>query len=129
MGAIVGGVVGGIGGAILLGVLAFLFVRHRNNNEESEDEEEFYDKPSGLSSVGGSSRSKKKTPSPLDMPMSNPFTDPTESAAAAGGGNNAGLVDPRLNPIMMGRRRLSDGSLADETDYSRKVLQVANPDA
>jgi cell wall integrity and stress response component len=128
VGAIVGGVVGGVGGAILLGVLAFFFIRHRNSHEESEDEEEFYDKPSGLSSVGGTSRSRsKKTLSPLDMPMSNPFTDPTDTAAA-GGGNNAGLVDPRLNPIMMGRRRLSDGSLADETDYSRKVLQVANPD-
>lgn len=123
-----GGVVGGVGGAILLGVLAFFFIRHRNSHEESEDEEEFYDKPSGLSSVGGTSRSRsKKTLSPLDMPMSNPFTGPTDTAAA-GGGNNAGLVDPRLNPIMMGRRRLSDGSLADETDYSRKVLQVANPD-
>ena len=29
---------------------------------------------------------------------------------------------------MMGRRRLSEGSLVDEADYSRKVLQVANPD-
>lgn len=128
VGPIVGGVVGGVGGAILLAVLAFLFIRHRNSTDESEDEEEFYDKPSGLSSSDSSRSKKNKALSPLDMPMSNPFTDPSEATVAAGGGNNSGLVDPRLNPIMMGRRRLSDGSLADETDYSRKVLQVANPD-
>ncbi len=29
---------------------------------------------------------------------------------------------------MLGNRRLSEGTLADEADYSRKVLRVANPD-
>lgn len=37
-------------------------------------------------------------------------------------------VDQRLNPAMLGERRISDGSLADEQDYSRKILRVANPD-
>ncbi|KAA8916972.1 hypothetical protein TRICI_000870 [Trichomonascus ciferrii] len=37
-------------------------------------------------------------------------------------------VDQRLNPAMLGERRISDGSLADEQDYSRKILRVTNPD-
>ncbi len=36
--------------------------------------------------------------------------------------------DDRLNPKMLGTRRLSQGTLADEADYSRKILRVANPD-
>lgn len=37
-------------------------------------------------------------------------------------------VDQRLNPVMLGERRFSEGSLADDRDYSRKILRVANPD-
>lgn len=37
-------------------------------------------------------------------------------------------IDQRLNPVMLGERRLSEGSLADDRDYSRKILRVANPD-
>lgn len=37
-------------------------------------------------------------------------------------------IDQRLNPVMLGERRLSEGSIADERDYSRKILRVANPD-
>lgn len=36
--------------------------------------------------------------------------------------------DKEADKILLGRRRLSDGSLADATDYSMKVLRVANPD-
>lgn len=124
VGAIVGGVVGGAAGGAVLGLLAFFFVKRRNH-DDSDDEEEYLDKPAGMLR-GSSSKSKTKAQSPLDMPVTNPFTDPTE-----GNNNNktnSGLVDPRLNPIMMGRRRLSEGSLADEADYSRKILQVTNPD-
>jgi cell wall integrity and stress response component len=49
--------------------------------------------------------------------MSNPFLTKEEL-----------MVDQRLNPVMLGRRRISEGSLADEADYSRKILRVANPD-
>lgn len=54
--------------------------------------------------------------------------------AAAGGSANDSMgpdfiqVDQRLNPVMVGERRISLGSLADAADYSRKVLRVANPD-
>lgn len=131
VGAIAGGVVGGVvGGVLVFGLIFFCWRRHANSDDE-DDEEITLDKPSVLSRANGSSKSKSKVNglSLLDRPMSNPFSDPLESsAAAAGGSNDQGLVDPRLNPMMMGRRRLSDNSLADEADYSRKILQVANPD-
>jgi len=37
--------------------------------------------------------------------------------------------DSRLDPSMMFQRRLSDGSIRDNEDYSRRILKVANPDA
>jgi cell wall integrity and stress response component len=126
VGPIVGGVVGGVAGIVIVSLIAFFLVRKRRQDED-HDEEEFYDKPE--MARGGTNKLKRNKPaSPLDRPMSNPFTDPSEAMVAAGGGK-LGLVDPRLNPMMMGRRRLSEGSLADETDYSRKILQVANPDS
>lgn len=125
VGPIVGGVVGGVAAIVIVSLIAFFLVRKRRQDED-HDEEEFYDKPE--MARGGTNKLKRNKPaSPLDRPMSNPFTDPSEAMVAAGGGK-LGLVDPRLNPMMMGRRRLSEGSLADETDYSRKILQVANPD-
>lgn len=41
--------------------------------------------------------------------------------------NHAG-PDARLDPEAMVNRRLSDGSIADEQDYSRRILKVTNPD-
>lgn len=38
------------------------------------------------------------------------------------------LMDPRLNPAMLGDPRISIASLADARDYSRQVLTVTNPD-
>jgi len=38
------------------------------------------------------------------------------------------VVDPRLNPTMLGDPRISIASLADARDYSRQVLTVTNPD-
>ena len=186
VGAIAGGVVGGVVGALLLAGVAIFFIRKRRSQDDYDDydEEGFYnEKPvtgggfgAGAGAAGGIGGSisrtvgshkgsrknnKQKQPSPLDMPMVNPFQHPDDelvlnntsstttgnpsirqyqvnggaiagagagAGAAAGGANE--FVDPRLNPIMMGRKRLSDGSLADEAtaDYTRKVLQVANPD-
>lgn len=36
-------------------------------------------------------------------------------------------MDHRLEPVML-KRRLSDGSIADNEDYSRRILKVTNPD-
>lgn len=129
-GAIVGGVVGGVAAAVLVAVGIFLFVRLRRSSDD--DDEEFYEKGSGTLGRGpGTGRSKKGAAfdSALDMPMANPFAHPTDEFAdkrmskmTAGG-----HTDPRLNPVMVGRRRLLEGSLADETDYLRKMLAVANP--
>lgn len=142
VGPIVGGVVGGLAGVAIIVALIFFFIRRRNYEDEDE-EEEFYDKNNSgtLGGIGlgrggtGKSSRRTKNPLPLDMPMSNPFDHPSDALADSNmnklnGGfkNSVDLADPRLNPIMMGRRRLSEGSLADEADYSRKILQVANPD-
>ncbi|KAF1351981.1 hypothetical protein BDV97DRAFT_136047 [Delphinella strobiligena] len=45
------------------------------------------------------------------------------SVRSVSGGNDA-----RLDPEAMMARRLSDGSIADEQDYSRRILKVTNPD-
>ncbi|KAM9917420.1 hypothetical protein OXX59_009352 [Metschnikowia pulcherrima] len=126
---IVGGVVGGVA-ALAIGLAILFFIRRRNSKDD-DDEEDFYKKGSaGSAGSGGVARAKSnKFNSVFDMPMANPFEHPSDvvsekraSSAAAGE-----LTDPRLNPVMMGRRRLSEGSLADEADYSRKILSVANP--
>ncbi|KAF8461046.1 hypothetical protein BDZ91DRAFT_798308 [Kalaharituber pfeilii] len=36
-------------------------------------------------------------------------------------------TDLRLDPVMI-QRRMSDGSIADNQDYSRRILKVTNPD-
>lgn len=113
----------------LIAVGVFFFMRRRNDDDE--DEEEFYEKGSGASNtLGGTGGSRKnKFNSAFDMPMSNPFAHPTDEFADKRSSKmtEGELTDPRLNPAMVGRRRLSEGSLADETDYSRKILAVANP--
>lgn len=42
-----------------------------------------------------------------------------------GGGHSSGgsVTDARLDPIMA-QRRMSDGSIADNEDYSRRILRV-----
>lgn len=126
VGAIAGGVVGGVVGLICIALAIFIFIRHKRRGEDSDDEE-FFEKGSnsGLSRGNGTAKSKKYN-SAFDMPMANPFSDEFADKRASKMTTN-GLADPRLNPAIVGRRRLSDGSLADETDYSRKVLAVANP--
>ncbi|EGW31638.1 uncharacterized protein SPAPADRAFT_62249 [Spathaspora passalidarum NRRL Y-27907] len=121
VGAIAGGVVGGVLGAGLIGALIVLWLKKRNDDDDYDEEEFFEQKP--MSRHHGSTRGTRRNKNPLDMPMSNPFVDPHERT------NESAFVDPRVNPIMMGRRRLSEGSLVDAADYSRKVLQVANPDS
>lgn len=38
------------------------------------------------------------------------------------------MNDSRLDPRTMVERRLSQGSMFDNVDYSRKILKVTNPD-
>jgi cell wall integrity and stress response component len=122
----VGGVVGGVVGVVLIAAAIFFFLKKRNSDDD-DDEKDFvggFDQPS----FGGNrNNSKKGVASPLDMPMTNPFDHPNDSNPL-GVNSRDGMVDPRLNPVMMGRKRLSEGSLADDTDYSRKILHVANPE-
>lgn len=132
IGPIVGGVVGGVAGVVIIALLVFFFLKRRRQQEDEEDEEEYFDKPIGGVQNGsinrkyGTNKLKKSIKTNgLEMPMTNPFTHPSDNLHDSKGE----LVDPRLNPVMLGRRRLSEGSLADETDYSRKILQVANPDS
>ncbi|KAI5952881.1 hypothetical protein KGF54_003748 [Candida jiufengensis] len=127
--------------------------KNKNSNKSYYNNANFTNNNNGNNLGSGSNgsfkysrKNSKKTNntkiSPLDMPMVNPFQHPNDdlvSGSKSGNRNslfglgrlktsNGGFIDPRLNPIMMGRRRLSEGSLADEADYSRKVLQVANPE-
>ncbi|KAL6452831.1 SLG1 Protein SLG1 [Candida maltosa Xu316] len=126
VGTIVGGVIGGVAGLAI--IVVGLFFCWRSKSEDDDDEEEFFDKPVGRAPIGSKTGSRRGQPSPLDMPMTNPFQHPEDDLVRNNSMQKNGFVDPRLNPIMMGRRRLSEGSLADEADYSRKVLQIANPD-
>lgn len=51
------------------------------------------------------------------------------SSFVAGGkpGSSAGAShDTRLDPVIMTQRRMSDGSIADNQDYSRRILKVTN---
>jgi len=36
------------------------------------------------------------------------------------------FTDTRLDPVVMSQRRMSDGSIADNQDYSRRILKVTN---
>lgn len=120
--------VGGLAAVALIGLGVFFFMRRRNDDD---DDEEFYDKgAAGVTRGTGTGKSKNsKFNSAFDMPLANPFVHPSDDSAdkRMSRMTQAGLADPRLNPAMMGRRRLSEGSLADETDYSRKILAVSNP--
>lgn len=104
IGPVVGGVVGGVGLIALVSVL-FFFLRRRSSKSRDAElaDSAYYD-------------AIKRDNSTVARPLSNPFLSKEE------------FTDQRLNPVMLGRRRISEGSLADEADYSRKILRVANPD-
>lgn len=42
--------------------------------------------------------------------------------------SSCSMSDSRLEPSVMMQRRQSDGSIADNQDYSRRILKVTNPD-
>jgi len=41
-------------------------------------------------------------------------------------GGASSFTDTRLDPTVMAQRRMSDGSIADNQDYSRRILKVTN---
>lgn len=43
-----------------------------------------------------------------------------------GGKYGGPVTDTRLDPAAMATRRMSDGSIADNQDYSRRILKVTN---
>ncbi|KAL8650085.1 MAG: hypothetical protein Q9226_005291 [Calogaya cf. arnoldii] len=55
----------------------------------------------------------------------NPFETETENKPPA---SSHSMSDSRLEPSVMLQRRQSDGSIADNQDYSRRILKVTNPD-
>ena len=101
-GAIIGGVVGGIlGFLVILAALLFLLRRQIFSRHSDDDE----------SIMADDIAYEEALKSNADG--SNPF---------------ASSEDHEADKIMLGRRRLSDGSLADAADYGKKILRVANPD-
>jgi len=59
------------------------------------------------------------------MKKEDPYSPQTSSSPFAASNGLIQRSDPRLEPQMM-QRRVSEGSLADEQDYSRKILRVVN---
>ena len=127
----VGPIVRGLVVLVLIGVGVFFFLRHRKLADDGDDDDEgvFYKK--GASTAPNSFADSVKAPSTFsnpafNRPMSNPFLHPSDDSANQKI-SHTDLTDPRLNPMLMGSRPLSVGSLADEADYSRKILTVHNP--
>lgn len=86
-------------GAIVIGLLIFFLLRHRRSSDD-----EYMDAESMMADDEAYEAALK----------SNPF---------------ASAEDIEADSLMMlGPRRLSEGSLADTADYGMKVLRVANPD-
>jgi cell wall integrity and stress response component len=54
----------------------------------------------------------------------------TISSFVAGGKSQptGSMSDSRLDPSIMSHRRQSNGSIADDQDFSRRILKVTNPD-
>ncbi|KAL8642929.1 MAG: hypothetical protein Q9228_000418 [Teloschistes exilis] len=54
--------------------------------------------------------------------------NPFENEASRPPPSSGSMADSRLEPSVMMQRRQSDGSIADNQDYSRRILKVTNPD-
>ncbi|KAG7745772.1 hypothetical protein KL912_004925 [Ogataea haglerorum] len=102
-GAIIGGAVGGaVGASILIGLVFFLVFRRRHNSGDD----------TAVDDLAYEEALKSNR---------DPFASAEDDLYSSDNGSGSGR-------IMLGRRRLSDGSLADAADYYKKVLKVANPD-
>ncbi|KAL9108370.1 MAG: hypothetical protein Q9227_006830 [Pyrenula ochraceoflavens] len=91
---IVAGVIGGIVGLAALGAALFFFIRYKKRQAVEEE----YRRNAAVSD----------------------FTRPKKARSEGSGGS---LNDSRLEPSIM-QRRQSDGSIADERDFSRRILQA-----
>ena len=100
-GAIIGGVVGGVLGFLTLLFAILFLLRHKIFSKFNNNDND--DSESILADDIAYEEALK----------SNPFSSEDDKEA---------------DKILLGRRRLSDGSLADTNDYGMKVLRVANPD-
>lgn len=76
---------------------AFLYLRHRKRRAVEEE----YRRNAAVSS----------------------FANGGKAPPSAGGSS---FTDTRLDPSVMAQRRMSDGSIADNQDYSRRILKVTN---
>ncbi|PNS21380.1 Cell wall integrity and stress response component 1 [Sphaceloma murrayae] len=96
--AIVAGVV--VGGVVAAALAggAFFFIRHRRRRQEEEEYKQHQVSDFMAGSKGSIPARKPSGP------------------------------DSRFDAEAMANRRLSDGSIADNEDYSRRILKVANPD-
>ncbi|PSK54027.1 Cell wall integrity and stress response component 1 [Elsinoe australis] len=96
--AIVAGVVVGVVVACALAGAAFFFIRHKRRRQAEEE---------------------YKQHQVADFMSGSKGTIPARKTSGP---------DSRFDAEAMANRRLSDGSIADNEDYSRRILKVANPD-
>lgn len=99
-GAIIGGVVGGVLGFLILAVTVVFLLRRRIFSSDNSDDESILADDLAYEEALKTNQ--------------NPFASEEDKHADSN--------------VMLGKRRLSDGSLADAADYGMKVLRVANPD-
>jgi len=96
--AIAAGVVVGIVVIAAIAGGAFLYLRHQRRRQVEEE----YRRKEAVSS----------------------FVNGGKSPTSSGGGSS--FTDTRLDPTVIAQRRMSDGSIADNQDYSRRILKVTN---
>jgi cell wall integrity and stress response component len=96
----------GIAAGVVIGIVAiaaiagggYIFVRNKRRREVEEE----YRRNAAVSSFISGGK------------------PPTSSGGASS------FTDTRLDPAVMAQRRMSDGSIADNQDYSRRILKVTN---
>lgn len=113
--SIIGPAVGGaVGGLFLIALIVIGIIFWKRRQVKQQEDAELADSAFFSAMKRDNTFSSRQG---HERQISNPFIDKPSD-----------MVDQRLNPVMLGRRRISEGSLADEADYSRKILRVANPD-
>jgi len=95
--AIAAGVVVGFVGLAAVALGIFFFMRNKKRREIEEE----HRRNAAVSSFIGNQK------------------PPTTSAGSS-------FTDTRLDPVVMAGRRISNGSIADNQDYSRRILKVTN---
>ncbi|KAK9239626.1 hypothetical protein V1525DRAFT_424581 [Lipomyces kononenkoae] len=118
-GGIAGVVIGVVGGLAIIAAAVFFYIRYRRRHDDDDDWAGYHGGKGKSRGLGGGSANVNPMvapPMPHEKLSSNSFNS-----------GRVAIVDQRLNPVMM-ERRLSDGSLSDEQDYSRKILRVVNID-